>query len=776
MLSQDIVVNGFVQGVGFRPFVYRLATANHLSGYVRNQRGGVLIHASGHQANLEQFRQQLFYAPFFADLIQDIVINDVPLTNATEFVIAPSDHSGASLVRIPRDLATCPQCRHEISSSNDRRYAYPFTSCTTCGPRYSIVKSLPFDREHTSMLEFPLCIDCQREYESVADRRFHAQTNACSICGPQIQLRNPDGNLLVNASEAISQARQLLLDGKILALHGLGGFQLLCRADNEMVVQALRQRKHRPRKPFAVMIALDHLQQMDLDDKTRRDLLSPFNPILLLNNCKVSSLGLADSIAPDIDTVGIFLPTTPLHHLLLHQSAFAVVATSGNISDEPIATTLPEALSRLRGIADAFLVHNREVVRGLDDSVVRPIGHAKTVFRLGRGLAPLPLLNLENWLHQKLDQGLSLPPILATGGEQKVALAFWTDHQAILGQHLGDMHHPLSRKHFQIAVADAKCLYQFAPAVIACDMHPDYFTTHWSRNSTNVQTVQVQHHHAHALSCMVENNLLDDTVLAFTWDGTGYGTDGSIWGGEVLLTSLDSFRRVASLRPFLLPGGESAIAQPNHLALALWHETGEAMPSWLAKHLQLKSEKLALLQHMLRDQIRTVQTTSMGRLFDGVASLVFGLSEGHYEGYPAMRLENATMDDCSDAYELPLRHNHTTDAPEFLGDWRPIMPALMQDLANGVGHQLIATKFHNAIVQWAVQVFLATRINKVVLSGGCFQNKYLTEHLLASLQKQGAKVFVHQEIPPGDGGLAVGQLAFAANRFLKDQEQAKLCV
>jgi hydrogenase maturation protein HypF len=770
-----LLVRGRVQGVGFRPYVFRLAQRFRLGGRVYNTVNGVVIELEGAFEELTRFQERLVAEAPAAAFIDSLSSETTTPTGRLSFTIAPSDPSAPLHVRVPYDLAICAECRRDILDPLNRRQAYPFTNCTACGPRYSILYAMPYDRPATAMRLFPMCAACNAEYHNPDDRRFHAQPNACATCGPQVGLWDREGRLLAGSRTALGVTAKLLRQGRVVALKGLGGFQLLARADQSEPLCCLRQRKGRPSKPLAVMVSsLQAAEEIAaLEPLERRLLQSPQNPIVLVKKrsrppdlftAGENKVGLAEQVAPRLSTVGLFLPTTPLHHLLLAALELPLVATSGNLTEESIITDEREAVRRLARVADAFLVHDRPIVRGVDDSVVRRIAGQAVTIRLARGLAPLPLPAVEGLAHAK-----ACPPLLAAGGHQKNALAIWTGTQAILAQHIGDMGNPETRSTFNWVAQDLAGLYQFEPVALACDLHPDYYTTQWAF-AQNKPLTQVQHHHAHAVACMVENNLLDREVLALTWDGTGYGADGTIWGGEILRVKCTGFQRVASLLPFPLPGGEAAIRQPNRAAFGLlWLLRGEEavlQDSYLHRLLDLSPREVRVLAGMMRHSINTPWTSSMGRLFDAVAALVLGAYEVSYEGEAAAWLEAAADPTVTEAYSLPLclpdaRGTRVDDGAIPRGDWRPMLSALLADLASGVEAGIIAARFHNALAQWAATVVSRQLLREVVLSGGCFQNQLLTERVLEALVRVPCRVYLHSQIPPGDGGLAVGQLAVA---------------
>jgi hydrogenase maturation protein HypF len=748
-----VLVRGQVQGVGFRPYIYRLAVACELSGSVRNESTGVLIEIEGRTADVNRFRRKLPDEPPPGARIESVEWETVEPTGGTDFTIERSDEPGPLTARVPRDRATCADCRREIFEAYSRRRGYPFTNCTACGPRFSILAAMPYERTTTTMCRFDMCAACAQEYHKPDDRWFHAEPNACAGCGPQLSFGDASGHPIAGPEQAIEWAVQSLKQGEIVALKGLGGFQLLTAAHDAEAVARLRQRKRRHSKPFAVMVAdLSQAEWVaDLSDAERQLLASPENPIVLV---KRHSDVLAANIAPNLDTVGLFLPTTPLHHLLLARFGRPLVATSGNGSGEPIAIDEMAAAVSLAGIADTFLIHDRPIVRRLDDSVARVIDNRPVIMRLGRGYAPLPLPAIE-----KIARNASLPPIVAVGGHLKSSLAVWTGSQAILGPHIGDLDTPKARQAFEDCVRDLCRLYRFEQAFVVCDQHPEYFTTRWARER-NLPVIDVQHHHAHAAACMVEHDLLEREVLAMTWDGTGFGPDFTIWGGEILRVHGSQFERSASLLPFALPGGEAAIRRPNRIAFALlWQVLGESAlreSDWLHR-LNLDTGERHLLGTLIARQTNCPLTSSVGRLFDGIAALVLRITEVDYEGEAAIRLEAIADDSIDECYPLPTKL--VSDMPR--GDWRPMLMTILDDLQREVCAGRIAGKFHNTLAAWSETIVRRERITDIVLSGGCFQNRLLAERVIARLRLAGKCVYYQQSIPPGDGGLAAGQLAIA---------------
>jgi len=728
-----MVVRGAVQGVGFRPFVWRLARDCGLRGRIRNGAAGVLLDLEGDENALARFRARLGAEAPAAAVVESIEVVRASWRGYTTLEVVASEPAVGARTRVPPDRVTCQACQREVLASGNRRHEHPFASCSDCGPRYSIISGMPYDRSRTTMERFVPCADCSREYLTPDDRRFHAEPIACPACGPRLTLLDGRGEPVAGREDALAAAAARLLAGEILALQGLGGFQLLVRADDGQAVARLRARKRRPTKPLAVMVAsLAEAERLAHLDRAAHDALSsPAGPIVVVE--RREPWPLAPAIAPGMRTVGLFLPTTPLHHLLLQAVGRPVVATSGNRSSEPIAIEVAEAVGRLGGIADAFLVHDRPIARRLDDSVVRIIGGRLTTLRVGRGLAPLPVAALET-------AGRGRAPRLAVGGHLKVAPALWTGSQAVLAQHVGDMEDPETRHQLGVVAADLAELYGIRIEQVACDLHPEYWTTRWAAERW-LPTVTVQHHHAHAAAVMAEHGLLDREVLAFTWDGTGWGLDGTVWGGEVLRVRGEHARRVASLRPFPLPGGEAAIRRPERIA---WGLAGEQ-----AALLGLSPQETRLLGTMIARHLHTPATTSVGRLFDAMAALVLGIRGTSYDGEAAARLE-AAADPADDAvYPLPD------------GDWRPLVAAVLEAIRRGEDAAHIAAGIHGALASWAAAVAQREGVRDVVLSGGCFQNALLTTRVAAAVADQGKRVYVPGMIPPNDGGLAVGQLAVA---------------
>ncbi|NGZ96017.1 MAG: carbamoyltransferase HypF [Nitrospira sp. WS110] len=783
-LVQRVQVNveGTVQGVGFRPFVYRLARELGLSGWVTNMRSGVLIEAEGEAGDIESFLRRLKeHAPASAT-IEAMNTSSIPVVEEQYFSIAPSVETGQRALVIPPDLATCCDCRRELADPEDRRFQHPFITCTQCGPRYSVITAVPYERSNTTMGEFEFCAACRTEYSTDSDRRFHAEPIACPACGPRLSLWNKQGQEIADGEEALRQASAWLEQGLVVAVKGLGGFQLWADARSDQAVRRLRNRKQRAEKPFAVLFpSMDMVRDycvLSFDEEAL--LCSPQAPIVLTR--KRCDAVLAEAVAPGNPYLGVMLPTTPLHHLLMASLQRPMVATSGNCSEEPIVTDEREALVRLNGIAAAFLVHDRPIARPVDDSVVLAIdgipdrndrgetGKPKgdvMILRRARGYVPQAI----RWSNGLIDGACG--PILAAGGHLKNTVALLRKDRVVLSHHLGDLSTIEADRAFRQAISDLQQLLQVRPKAIACDLHPDYRSTTFARElaaTLSVPLIPVQHHHAHVASGMAEHKL-DGEVLGIAWDGAGYGGDGHVWGGECLIASYRQFIRFASLRPFRLLGGEAAVKEPRRSATALlWELMGEAMleyqlPSWKVSHSQ--REKFA---SVLKSGIASPWTTSMGRLFDAVASLT-GLSrETSFEGQAAMAVQFAaeqgmeTTGGGKEGYPIDLV---PSDNPctRWILDWRPMMNALLDDLLRGSRAELVAARFHVGLAEGAVRVAQAAGLPRVALTGGCFQNRLLLSLVRHRLETAGFTVYSHSLVPPNDGGLSLGQAVVAAHRL-----------
>jgi hydrogenase maturation protein HypF len=749
-------IRGAVQGVGFRPFVYRLASEMGLTGWVLNSAGGVFIEAEGDRPALEEFVLRLPAESPPRAVIQSLEFSYLDAVGFTGFEIRPSDPGGDRVALVLPDIATCADCLRELFDPKDRRYLYPFTNCTNCGPRYSIIESLPYDRDHTSMRLFRMCPACAREYSDPLDRRFHAQPNACPECGPHVELWDRGGRNTAMGDEAICQTARRIGAGEIVAVKGIGGFHILADARSGKAVQRLRERKRRGEKPFAVMYpSLEAAEQdCEVGRLERRLLLSPESPIVLLRRRDAARGTVAQQVAPGNPYLGAMLPYSPLHHLLMHEVGFPLVATSGNLSEEPICTDEREALHRLQDLADVFLIHNRPIVRHVDDSIVRVLLDRELVLRRARGYAPLPVAVRK-----------PLPQVLAVGGHLKNTVALSVGSNIFISQHIGDLENEEALEAFRKVVGSLCNLYQSDPAQLVSDLHPDYLSTRYAL-AQGRPVVAVQHHYAHVCACMAENDI-EGRVLGVAWDGTGFGADGRVWGGEFLLLDDAGYQRAATLREFPLPGGEKAVREPRRSALGVMYTMlgdslfdGDDLPFM---HSFRKSDR-PVLQKMLDRRLNSPLTTSAGRLFDAVASIMGIRQVVDFEGQAAMELEFAAAGGVDENYPFAVvgRDPQTSSPTMLIVDWEPLISAVVQDLRQGVPSSTIAARFHNTLVEIMVEVARRLGESRIVLTGGCFQNRYLTERAVHRLTEAGFRPYWHQRIPPNDGGISLGQVIAAA--------------
>ncbi len=747
-----VAIRGAVQGVGFRPFIYRLATEMDLVGWVNNSALGVFIEVEGTHDALDQFLLRIEREKPPRSFIQSLEASYLEPRGYNAFEIRPSDASGVKSALILPDIATCPDCLAEVFDPANRRYLYPFTNCTNCGPRFSIMTGLPYDRPNTTMRAFAMCPECRAEYDDPLDRRFHAQPTACPVCGPHLELWDAGGRVLTACHDALLGAVAAIRGGAVVAVKGIGGFHLMVDAGNEDAVLRLRQRKHREEKPLALMSpSLEYARRVcHISALEERLLCAPESPIVLLRR-RADIRGIAPSVAPGNPYLGIMLPYTPLHHLLMSQLTAPIVATSGNLTDEPICTDEREALGRLGAIADLLLVHNRPIARHVDDSIARVQMGRELVQRRARGYAPLPVCLRR-----------TMPPTLAVGAHLKNSVALVVGRQVFVSQHIGDLETPQAHAAFCRVIADLTRLYETQPSAIAHDLHPDYLSTAYARQS-GLTALGVQHHVAHILSCLAENEV-EGPALGVSWDGTGYGPDGTIWGGEFFVIDGPAVTRAAHLRTFALPGGERAIKEPRRTAIGLLYEMlGDRLFGLtdLAPLQMCSQEERAVWRAMLAGNLNAPRTSSVGRLFDAVAAIVGLCMATSFEGRAAMGLEFAIGDPATDeAYDVAL-----VPAPggSAVVDWEPLVHAILRDVRTGVPTGRIAARFHNALAAAIVSVAVHVGREQVVLSGGCFQNAYLAEQAIRRLRAAGFRPFWHQRIPPNDGGIALGQIVAATS-------------
>jgi hydrogenase maturation protein HypF len=760
--SRHIHIIGIVQGVGFRPFIFNLASDYDLTGWVCNSASGVDIEISGPSEILDQFSADISQKAPPLSQIDSITVEEIPLQDFPDFQIISSQDKASDFIPISPDVAICAQCQAELFDPKDRRYRYPFINCTNCGPRFSIIKEIPYDRPKTTMAGFEMCPNCREEYENPADRRFHAQPVACPICGPQIWLEVVPGERTKEKDEAIQTARQMLADGKILAVKGLGGFHLACDAHNPEAVARLRQRKHRPAKPFALMaFNLESIQEyVELPESAETLLQSPQAPILLLP--KRAGSDLAANVAPGQANLGFMLPYTPLHLLLLEpEPGFpkVLVMTSGNLSETPVIRKNREARKKLDGIADAFLMHDRPIHMRVDDSVFMLIDNAPYPSRRARGYAPNPI---------RLD--FDAPKILAAGSQMKNTFCLTREKYAFLSHYIGEMENWETYQDFQEAIRHYEGLFRIQPELLACDLHPDYLASQYARAKAaeeGLPLVEVQHHHAHLAAGMIENGLAPETQVAgLIFDGTGYGLDGTIWGGEVLVGNCDTFERPFHLKAVPLPGGEAAIRKPARMALSTLWAYGLSWDDSLAPVKTLNEMERSALQSQLEKELNTPLTTSMGRLFDAVAALTGVRQTISYEAQAAIELEGLV--DRAESGYYPFIIN----APEI--DLGPMLSALLDDLRGGTSQPTMAARFHNTIARLSLalaqQVQQKYHINRFVLSGGVWQNQVLLEKTLDLFYQNDIAPLIHRQTPPNDGCVAFGQAMVAAYRYKPHKE------
>jgi hydrogenase maturation protein HypF len=756
MERRTIVVHGTVQGVGFRPFVFGLARDLRLCGSVRNSSGSVQIDVEGDSRRLDQFLARLrSETPPLAKIV-DLSWTRRPALGCQDFRIEESDSSADGPVVIAPDTATCDDCLAELFDPRNRRFGYPFLNCTNCGPRLTIVTGAPYDRQRTTMARFPMCPACLAEYEDPTNRRFHAQPTACPICGPQLTALDAAGQL-IQTDQPLAALVEALKAGRIGAMKGLGGYHLICDAQNGgAAVLELRRRKHRDEKPFAVMVAtLEHAENLcEIDAEEKVLLTSRRRPIVLLKK-KVSS-PLAAAVAPGNPFLGIMLPYTPLHHLLLRaMDGVPLVMTSGNRSEEPMAYEDDEAIGSLGGIADLFLTHDRPIHVRCDDSVTRIIGRMESPVRRSRGDAPQPI-------------ALPIPckvPILAVGGQLKATFALGNADQAVLSHHLGDLDHLKAFGAFERDIVLYEELFQTRPACIAHDLHPDYVSTRYAlarAQKLGITHCAVQHHHAHMASCMAENGL-NERVIGVCFDGTGYGLDGAIWGGEFLVGDYRAFQRAGHLRYVAMPGGERAVREPWRMAVAY---LTDAQSRCAAFESRIPIAAIRTMQTMIARKLNSPLTSSAGRLFDAVAALVRLRDRVSFEGQAAMELEwSATSAEPGDAYPFELQNPRPATVP-IIVDTRPTIAAICQAVNSEENLGFIARRFHSTLVRMIASVCLEIRnhfgVSAVVLSGGSFMNALLCTGVSDSLSAEGFRVYRHRLVPPNDGGLSLGQLAVAA--------------
>ncbi len=746
-----IRVSGIVQGVGFRPFIYRLAEAHGLAGYVLNDPGGVEMEVEGPLDRVSEFLPAIVKEKPPQARVDTLSANFVDTKGEAGFLIRESERSSERTVLISPEIATCDDCLRELTDPSDRRYRYPFTNCTNCGPRYTIIADIPYDRRNTTMEVFKMCPECREEYEDPADRRFHAEPNACWVCGPRVELKDGSGRP-VECEDPIEAAIGLLGQGKILAVKGLGGFHLAVDATDDRAVRLLRERKQREEKPLAVMARdVDAVRKFALvGPEEERALTSSARPIVLLKK-RPDGL-IAEAVAPGNRSIGVMLPYTPVHHLLLEGGFAALVMTSGNISEEPIAVDIEDALSGLGSIADYYLDHNRDILSRCDDSVVRVIDGKTFFVRRSRGSVPLPL-----------DLDTDTPCILACGGHLKNTVAVTRRNKVFVSQHIGDLENLAAYDFFKTSIARLGRIVDVEPTVAAHDLHPDYLSTKYALELPFETKIGVQHHHAHIASCLGEAGI-DGPVIGFALDGTGYGPDGTIWGCEALISTRRSYERAAHLETVGMPGGEKAVTEPWRMALAHLHNAlgGDLDGVDLAGLLGRREREIAVVRSMLEKGLNCPMTSSCGRLFDAVSALCGIRDRVSYEGQAAIELEMAVREDIAEAYTVEIKE---TDGRLIMSP-KALIREVVRDLLSGTDAGVVAARFHNwlaaCLVEIAGRLKAKHGINTAALSGGCFQNEILLRELKGLLTQQGFEVIVNRLVPTNDGGISFGQVVVAS--------------
>jgi len=757
-----VLVRGVVQGVGFRPFVHRLAHKYELKGWVLNSTEGVVIEVEGPREKLEAFLREMEQSPPPRAVLEKVEVNFLPPLGHVSFTIEASRQAADEFVLISPDICICADCLKELFEPGDRRFRYPFINCTNCGPRFTIINDIPYDRPKTTMAVFQMCPLCEKEYHDPTDRRFHAQPNACPVCGPGVSLVDKGGTVLGEGDAAIREARRLLAKGTILAVKGIGGFHLACDATNGAAVSLLRERKHRINKPFAIM-SLD-CQEVEkycyLGEGERQLLESPQRPIVLLrqkHGCPISPL-----VAPGNLYLGVMLPYTPLHYLLLEKmqeetDMLALVMTSGNMSEEPIAKDNDEALEFLGTLADVFLLHNRDIHVRCDDSVTRVFQGKEFLMRRSRGYAPFPVrLPFE------------MKQVLACGAQLKNTFCLTRDNYAFLSHHIGDLENLETLASFESGIEHFKSLFRVEPEVVAYDMHPNYLSTRYALElkgkDTRLQFVPVQHHHAHIASCLADNGLCGPAI-GVSFDGTGYGQDGHVWGGEFLIADYTGFKQAAHLKYLPMPGGEAAIRRPYRMALSYLSYLPKELIADLPPLEQVGPLELGVLTKQIKEKLNSPLTSSMGRLFDAVSSLLDICHSTTYEGQAALELEMKADESIRDGYLWPVKEQKLP----IVIDWDYPLKGVIADFKAGVPVPVISARFHNSVAEMIARTCSAIReatgLNQVALSGGVFQNVLLLERALDQLRRSGLETFIHHQVPCNDGGISLGQAVVASAQF-----------
>ncbi|UCF00303.1 MAG: carbamoyltransferase HypF [Planctomycetota bacterium] len=757
---QRILISGRVQGVGFRPAVYSIAQKLGLTGFVYNDTKGVTIELQGEDDKIGEFlmRLQSDDTPPLAKIKACETADTAIIEGEETFTIKESKSQGTALSEVTADIATCRDCLLEMDDANDFRYSYPFINCTNCGPRYSIVKTIPYDRSNTTMSAFTMCKKCSAQYKDIPNRRFHAQPIACGACGPKIWLTDSKGRTIkTETDEVVAETARLLLSGKIVAIKGIGGFHIAVDALNDKAVRRLRKRKRRDHKPFAMMSnSIETIKQHAIVSKQAEQVLRiPQSPIVLLRKRKDAPI--APSVAEGVDTFGFMLCYAPLHYMLFAQGIEVLVMTSGNISDEPLIYKNEQALERLGGIVDAFLMHDREIYRQVDDSIVHFINEEPVLLRRARGYVPTPIFTEES----------NSEDIFAAGGDLKNTFCFVKQNQLICSEHTGDLEDAEVYHRYINSIEHLRKLFEVEPKRIVCDLHPGYLSTQYALSQPNVTVIQVQHHWAHIASVLAEHNLAGP-VIGISCDGTGYGTDGAIWGCECMIASLEGFERFGHLAYYDLAGADKASKEAIRPLLGLLKQTyGDSFKlgkfKWLLKRIEPDVTKQQIILEQLEKKINTVETSSLGRVFDAVAAMVGVGTYNHFEAQLPMALEAIAQSGIEEHYDFELIRK---DSEMLQIDLRQMIQQLITDIREGISGDIISAKFHNtlaaALLETAEETRKKTKLETVALSGGVFCNRYLTNHLVKLLNKSSFCVLFNRDVPSNDGGISLGQAAIAA--------------
>ena len=741
MRTLEIKIKGIVQGVGFRPFIHRLVREHALNGNIRNTSSGVTMNLEGEEDRLAAFLRELpSTAPPLA-VIEEIRSEEIPFQGFSGFQIISSERQAERNTLISPDIGICPDCLREMRDPADRRYRFPFINCTNCGPRFTIIEDVPYDRAKTSMKSFPMCADCDREYHDIENRRYHAQPDCCPACGPELQYYDAEGQPV--KGDAASHAREALKEGKIVAVKGLGGFHLACRCDDPEIARTLRRRKQRDEKPFAIMcVSVESARRIcDISAEEERILTGARRPIVLLKKSQAGWEHLSEN-----GFIGVMLPYTPLHYLLFEDGLDMLIMTSANLSDTPIIKDNEDAAEALRGVADGFLMHNRRIQTRCDDSLCWVLDGHEYFARRSRGYVPQPVTVPE----QK-------SRILACGAEQKASFCLGKGEHAFLSQHIGDLKNLETLEHYEKQLRQFERLFDIAPQALVCDLHPDYLSTRYAQERAEeegIPLLQVQHHHAHMAACMADNGL-EGPCLGLVWDGTGLGTDGTSWGAELLVGDYRDFERLGSIRPIALPGGDRAVKEPYRVAFSLLRESGCSVDG---------IRDAELLERQMKAGLNCPISTGMGRLFDGVAAIL-GIREFcSYEGQAAILLEAAAGED-EGFYPASLED----DGGILRFNWRAMIREMVKEQKAGTDRSILAARFMNTLVEAAALMTVRAAdehgIRRVVLSGGSFQNQYLMHRLPERLRKQGLEIYHHRRVSCNDEGIALGQLRIASERL-----------